>query len=81
MLIICHGSNSQLQILVQLHMLIIGQPDKMLRDVRNSKRNREISATLMGILVSGENFTLLTPNQQSRPDQNMDNRRTGNSIV
>ena len=78
---ICHGSNSQLQILVQLHMLIIGQPDKMLRDVRNSKRNREISATLMGILVSGENFTLLTPNQQSRPDQNMDNRRTGNSIV
>jgi len=62
-------------------MLIIGQPDKMLRDVRNSKRNREISATLMGILVSGENFTLLTPNQQSRPDQNMDNRRTGNSIV
>jgi len=59
MLIICHGSNSQqLQILVQLHMLIIGQPDKMLRDVRNSKRNREISATLMEILVSGENFNV-----------------------
>jgi len=28
-----------------------------------------------------EYYTLLTPNQQSRPDQNMDNRRTGNSMV
>jgi len=28
-----------------------------------------------------EYYTLLTPNQQSRPDQNMDNRRTGNSVV
>jgi len=39
-------------------MLIIGQPDKMFRDIRNSKRNREISATLMEILVSGENHNV-----------------------
>jgi len=32
-------------------MLIIGQPDKMLRDLRNSKGSRELSATLMEILV------------------------------
>ena len=30
----------------QPNMLIIGQPDKMFRDIRNSKRKREISATL-----------------------------------
>jgi len=28
-----------------------------------------------------EYYTLLTPNQQSRADQNIDNRRTGNSVV
>ena len=32
-------------------------------------------------LTSKADYTLLTPNQQSRPDQNMDNRRTGNSMV
>ena len=34
---------------------LIRQPDKMFRDVRNSKRGRELSATLMEILISGEN--------------------------
>ena len=36
-------------------MLIIGQPDKMLRDQRNSNGSRELSATSMEILVSGDN--------------------------
>jgi hypothetical protein len=40
-------------------MLITGQPDKMLRDLRNSKRSRELSATLMEILVSGDNINVL----------------------
>jgi len=31
-------------------MLIIGQPHKMFRDLRNSKRSRELPATLMEIL-------------------------------
>ena len=39
-------------------MLIIGQPDKLLRDLRNSKRSRRLSATLMEILVSGENHNV-----------------------
>jgi len=43
----------------QLHILIIGQPHKMLRDLRNSKRSRELSATLMKILVSSENHNVL----------------------
>jgi len=34
-------------------MLIIWQSDKVLRDLRNSKRSRELSATSMEILVSG----------------------------
>jgi hypothetical protein len=38
-------------------MLIIGQPDKMLRDLRNSKGSRELSATSMEILVSGSNVS------------------------
>jgi len=38
-------------------MLIIGQPD-MLRDLRNSKWSRQLSATLIKILVSGENHNL-----------------------
>ena len=35
------------------HMLIIEQPDKPLRDLRNSKGSTELSATSMVILVSG----------------------------
>jgi hypothetical protein len=42
-------------------MLRTGQPDKMLRDLRNTKRSRELSATLMEILVSGENHNILNP--------------------
>jgi hypothetical protein len=42
-----------------LHMLIIEQPDKMLTDLRNSKGSRELSATSMEILVSGNNFNVL----------------------
>ena len=42
----------------QPNMLIIGQPDKLLRDLRNSKRSRRLSATLMEILVSGENHNV-----------------------
>jgi len=36
-------------------MLIIGQPDKMLRDLRNSKGSTQLSATSMWIPVSGHN--------------------------
>jgi hypothetical protein len=36
-------------------MLIIGQPDKMLRDVRNIKGSTEQSATSTDSLVSGDN--------------------------
>jgi len=39
-------------------MLIIGQPDKMLRDLRNSKGSRELSATLMEIMVRCENHNV-----------------------
>jgi len=39
-------------------MLIIGQPDKMLREVRNSKGSRELSAVSMWILVSGDNHNV-----------------------
>jgi len=39
----------------QLLMLIIGQPDKMHRDLRNSTGSTELSATSMWILVSGDN--------------------------
>jgi len=42
-------------------MLIIGQPDKMFRDVRNSKGSRELSATLIDILSSGENNNVSHP--------------------
>jgi hypothetical protein len=34
-------------------MLIIRQPDKMLRDLRNSKGRTELSATSIEILVIG----------------------------
>jgi len=40
----------------QLRVLIIGQPHKMGRDQRNNKLHRELSATLMEILVSGETY-------------------------
>ena len=36
-------------------MLIIGQTNKMHRDLRNSKRSTELSATSMWILVSCDN--------------------------
>jgi hypothetical protein len=39
-------------------MLIIGQPDKMLRDKRNINGSRELSATSMEILVSGDNHNV-----------------------
>jgi len=42
----------------QLHMLIVGQPDKMLRDLTNSKGSTELSATSMWILVSGDNYNV-----------------------
>jgi hypothetical protein len=40
-------------------MLIIGQPDKMHREQRNSKRRRELFAKQMEILVRGENYNVL----------------------
>ena len=40
-------------------MLITGQPDKMLRDLRNSKGSTELSATSMWIPVSGDNHNIL----------------------
>jgi len=36
-------------------MLIIGEPDKMHRDLRKSKGSTELSATSMWILVSHDN--------------------------
>ena len=39
-------------------MIITGRPDKMFRDVRNSKGSRELSATLMEILISGDNHNV-----------------------
>jgi len=36
-------------------MLIIGQPDKMLRDLRNIKESTELSAMSMWIVGSGDN--------------------------
>ena len=36
------------------NLLIIGQPDKILTDITNSKQSSELSATLMETLVSGE---------------------------
>jgi len=40
-------------------MLIIRQPDKMLRDLRNSKGSTEVSARSMRIVVSGGNDNVL----------------------
>jgi hypothetical protein len=39
-------------------MLIIGQPDKMLKDLRNSKGSTQLSAMSMWIVGSGENHVL-----------------------
>ena len=39
----------------QLRMLIIGQPDKMLADLQNSKRSRALSAVWMENLIGGVN--------------------------
>jgi hypothetical protein len=40
-------------------MLIIGQPDKMLTDLRNSKGSTELSAMLMWIVVSANNHNVV----------------------
>jgi hypothetical protein len=40
-------------------MLIIGQPDKMLTDLRNSKASTELSAMSMRIVVSADNHNVL----------------------
>jgi hypothetical protein len=40
-------------------MLITEQPEKMLSDLINSKGSTELSATAMGILVSGDNHNEL----------------------
>jgi hypothetical protein len=40
-------------------VLIIGQPDKMLRVLRNSKGSTELSATSMWIVVSADNHNVL----------------------
>jgi hypothetical protein len=42
-------------------MLIVGQPDKMLRDLRNSIGSTEQSAVSMWIVVSGDNHNVLNP--------------------
>jgi len=39
----------------QLHMLTVGQPDKMLIDLRNSKGSTELSAVWMENLIRGVN--------------------------
>jgi len=39
-------------------MLIIGQPDKMLRDLTNSKGSTQLSAMSTWILVSGDNHNV-----------------------
>jgi len=39
----------------QLRMLIIGQTDKMHRDLRNRKQSKDLSAKSMWILVSRDN--------------------------
>ena len=44
---------------LQKHLLRTGQLDKMLRELRHSKRSRELSAVLMECLVCGENHNVL----------------------
>jgi hypothetical protein len=43
----------------QLRMFIIGLPDKMLTDLRNSKGSRRLSAVWMDSLVRGVNHSVL----------------------
>jgi len=43
----------------QLCMLIIGQPDKMLRDLRNITGSTQLSAMSMWIVGSGDNHNVL----------------------
>jgi len=40
-------------------MLITEQPDKMLRDLRNTKGSTQLSATSIRILFSGDNRNVL----------------------
>ena len=42
----------------KLRMLIIGQPDKMLTELRRSKQSRKLSALSMVILVSDDNHNV-----------------------
>jgi hypothetical protein len=50
----CRGYNSrQIEILVASRMLIIGQAERMLIDLRNSRGSTELSAVWMDSLVSG----------------------------
>jgi len=42
----------------QTHLLRIGEPHKMPRDLRHSKRCRDLSALLLESLVSGKNHVL-----------------------
>ena len=57
--LICHGSNSQqFKSWWQTHMLIIGQPDKMFWNVRNSKWSRGLFATLLETLTSDDNHNV-----------------------
>jgi len=39
-------------------MLILGQTDKMLRDLRNTKGSTQLSATSMWIVGSGDNHNV-----------------------
>ena len=45
----------------QLRILITGQPDKMLTDLRNSKGSRELSAVWMENLIRGVNQKCFEP--------------------
>jgi len=42
-------------------MLILGQPDKMHRDLRNSKGSTDLSAMSMWILVSRDSHNVSNP--------------------
>jgi hypothetical protein len=44
--------------LLQLHMLIIGQPDKMLRDLRHTKGSTQLYAMSMWIVGSADNHNV-----------------------
>ena len=42
-----------------VNVLIIGQPDKMLRELRSTKGSTQLSTTSMWIVVSGDNNNVL----------------------